>query len=160
LALEAKGDDIDLLFLDGAGSAQRARDHAKENLLQKSRNCMLPIPCPNCGFYQAEMAKRLKEEVSVNPFQVTGAAVTVVAFLLLFFGTAYAFVLAAVLAVAGLSLLCYGYVVEFRFDPNEKDAELRKAIGQRSAVWGDRLTEMLRTGEIAEPAPAPAADSG
>jgi hypothetical protein len=106
------------------------------------------------------MARHLKEERSVNPFQVTGAVITVLAFLLLFFGTAYASVLTVVLAVAGLSLLCYGYMVAFRFDPNAGDPESRKAIGRRSAVWGDRLTDMLRASEIAEPhAPEPAAGS-
>jgi hypothetical protein len=156
LELEAKGEDHDVLFLDAAGSAERARANAQENLRQQSRNCVLPVPCPHCGFYQAEMTKRLREEKSVNPLQITGAVVTVLALLLLLFGTFSAYVLTAVLAAIGLGLLCYGYVVAFRFDPNAADRELRKAVGRRSAVWGDKLAELMRareTGESAEAAP-------
>src|SRR5262245_1340926 len=62
LDLEATGQDIDLLFWDGAGSAERARSQAEQKLQQKSRNCVLPVPCPLCGLYQAEMVERLKED--------------------------------------------------------------------------------------------------
>jgi hypothetical protein len=150
LELEARGEDIDLLFLDGPKSAERARSHAEENLRQKSQRCVLPIPCPSCGLYQAEMARRLKENASINSLQVVGASIAVSAVLLLFLGTVYALVLAVVLGAAGLALLGYGYAVAFRFDPNSGDAEPRKAIGQRSAVWGDELVEMLQAGQIAD----------
>ena len=55
LELEATGEDHDLLFLDGEGSAERALAQAEHNLLQKSQKCVLPVPCPHCGFYQEEM---------------------------------------------------------------------------------------------------------
>src|SRR5262249_39241275 len=129
LELEAHGEDHDLLSLDGEGSARRARAQAEHNLLQKSRNCVLPVPCPSCGSYQDEMARQLKEEAHVNRFQVAGVVIALLALVPLAFGLAY-WVPALVLAVAGLALLAYGYVVAFRFDPNAGDPEPRKAIGR------------------------------
>src|SRR4051794_12319726 len=69
LELEATGDDHDLLFLDREGSAERARAKAEQNLAQKSRNVVLPVPCPHCGWYQEDMSRVLKEEASINPLQ-------------------------------------------------------------------------------------------
>ena len=72
LELEATGEDHDLLFLDEHGAAQRAQAQAERNLLQKSSNIVLPVPCPLCGWYQDDMSKRLKEEASVNRVQIAG----------------------------------------------------------------------------------------
>ncbi len=64
---------------------------------------------------------------------------------------AYIWILTALLALAGLTLLAYGYVMAFRFDPNAGDPEPRKALGQRHAVWGERLDEVLAASPNAEP---------
>jgi len=151
LEIEATGEDHDLLFLEGEGSAERARAQAEENLLRKSRNCVLPVPCPSCGFYQNEMSRMLKEAVQINPIQIAGAVIAALSFIPLAFGIAYLWVLTLVLAVAGLALLAYGYLVAFRFDPNAGDPQPRKVLGQRHAVWGEQLTELLAANPDAEP---------
>jgi hypothetical protein len=158
LELEATGEDHDLLFLDGAGSAERARAQAEDNLLQKSRNVVVPVPCPNCGSYQDDMSRMLKQEVSLNSLQIAGVVIAVLSVVPLAFGIPYIWVLTIVLAVAGLALLAYGYLVAFRFDPNAGDPELRKALGRRHAVWGEQLAELLATMPKAEPGAA--ADGG
>jgi hypothetical protein len=145
LELEATGEDRDLLFLDGKGSAERARAQAEQNLLRKSRNCVLPVPCPNCGFYQDEMARQLKGEAWINRFQVAGLAISVISLLPLAFDIPFIWVLTLVTAAIGLTLLVYGYVVAFRFDPNSGDAEATKALGRNYAVWGEQLAELLAT---------------
>jgi len=150
LELEATGEDHDLLFLDGHGSAERARAQAEQNLLQKGRNVVLPVPCPNCGFYQDDMSRKLKEEVSINRLQIAGLVIAVLSLVPLAFSIPYAWVLTLVLAVAGVALLAYGYVVAFRFDPNAGDPEPRKALGRRHAVWGEQLAELLGTDANAE----------
>jgi hypothetical protein len=152
LELEATGDDHNLLFLDGAGSAERARAEAEQNLSKKSRSCILPVPCPNCGFYQDEMARKLKEAAWINSLQIIGAVITLVAFIPLAFAIPYMWVLTLVLALAGLPLLVYGYVLAFRFDPNAGDPEPRKVLGQQHAVWGQQLTELLATSPMGEQA--------
>lgn len=89
LELEATGENHDLLFLDGEGSAERARAQAEQNLLQKSRNVVVPVPCPSCGFYQDDMSRKLKEEVSVNSLQIAGGVIAVLSLVPLAFGIPY-----------------------------------------------------------------------
>jgi hypothetical protein len=60
-------------------------------------------------------------------------------------------VLTIVIAVAGLALVTWGYVLAFSFDPNAGDPEPRKSLGRRHAVWGEQLTELLDTLCRAEP---------
>jgi hypothetical protein len=151
LELEATGEDHDLLFLDGKGSAERARENAEQNLAQKGRNCMLPVPCPNCGVYQDEMAAQLKEEAWINRFQIVGLVVVLLAFIPLAFNVAFVWVLTLVIAAVGLTLVVYGYVVAYRFDPNAGDAEPRKALGRKLAIRGEQLELLV---------PNPGAESG
>lgn len=150
LELEATGEDHDPLFMDGAGSAERARAKAEQNLVQKSRNVVLPIPCPNCGSYQDDMLRQLKEEVSINSLQITGFVIAALSLVPLAVGIPYIWILTIALAVAGVALLAYGYVVALRFDPKAGDPEPRKALGQRHAVWGERLAELLATNPNAD----------
>jgi hypothetical protein len=148
LDLEAIGEAHDLLFLNEKDAAERARMHAEHNLLQKTRNCVRPIPCPNCGFYQEEMSRQLKEEAWINRFQVVGAVLAVLSFIPLAFDVALIWALTLVLAAAGLTLVAYGYVVAFRFDPNAGDAEIRKAWGRRHAVRGEQLDGLLAANPV------------
>ena len=155
LELEATGTDHDLLFLDGEGSAQRARAQAEQNLAQKSRNVVLPVPCPHCGFYQDDMARNLKDEASINPRQIAGVVIALLSLVPLMLEIPYIWVLTIVLAVIGLALLAWGLVLTFRFDPNAGDPEPRKALGRRHAVCGEQLAELRGTNPSAEPAAAP-----
>jgi hypothetical protein len=155
MELEATGEDLDLLFLDGEGSAERARIHAEQNFLQKSCNVVLPVPCPNCGFYQDDMSQILKDEKSVNSLQIVGCVITVLSLVPLILDIPHIWILTIVLAVAGLALMAYGYVIAFRFDPNAGDPEPRQTLGRRHAVWGEQLAELPatspRTGPDAPP---------
>jgi hypothetical protein len=92
----------------------------------------------------------LKDQAWTNPVQVCGALVVLLSLVPLAFDIEYIWLLTLVLAVAGLALLVHGYVLAFRFDPNVGDPEPRKAIGQRHAVWGGQLVELLRTNPNAE----------
>src|SRR5262249_15408686 len=110
LELEATGEVHDLLFVDGKGSAERARAQAEQNFLQKSRNVVLPVPCPSCGSYQADMAQQLREEASVNRVQIVGLVIAVLSLVPLMFDTANAWVLTVLGAVVGLTLVGYGTI--------------------------------------------------
>lgn len=150
LQLEATGQDIDLLFLDAKGSAERAQAQAEQNLISKSRIVVLPVPCPGCGFYQDAMSHLLKQEASINSLQIAGAVVAALSLVPLAFDFPYVWVLTIALGTVGLALLAYGYVVAFRFDPNAGDPELRKELGRRHAVWGERLAELRGTNLLCE----------
>jgi hypothetical protein len=151
--LEATGEDHDLLFLDAQGSAERAREQAERNLVQQSKNVVLPVPCPGCGFYQDDMARMLKDDASINSLQIAGVVIVLLSLVPLALGIPW--VLTIVLGVMGLAVLAWGYVVAFRFDPNAGDPDPRKALGRGHAVWGEQLVELLATSPPAEPAAAP-----
>src|SRR5262249_30888431 len=72
MQLEAIGDEHDLFYLDSERGAARAQIEAEKNLARKGQKCVLPVPCPNCGSYQKEMVRLLKEEASINPIQIIG----------------------------------------------------------------------------------------
>jgi hypothetical protein len=150
LELEATGEDHDMLFLDGEGSAGRARANAEDNLSQQMRNVVLPIPCPNCGSYQEEMSRQLKDEASINSLQVAGLLLSATSIIPPIIGTAYCWPMAIVLAVAGLSLIVYGVVIALRFDPNAGDPEARKRLGRSHAICGEQLSQLLATKPSAE----------
>jgi hypothetical protein len=155
LELEGTGEDLDLLFLDEQGSAERAQAQAEQNFAQRSRNVVLPVPCPSCGFYQDDMARQLKDDASINSLQIAGMVIALLSFVPWAFGIPYAWILTMVLAVTGLAVVAWGYVLAFCFDPNAGDPEPRKALGRRHAVWGEQLAELLATSPPAEPDAAP-----
>jgi hypothetical protein len=107
---------------------------------------------PNCGTYQDDEARNLKEEASINSLQITRDVIAGLSLVPLSFGLPYIWLLTIVLAVTRLALLAYGYVVAFRFDANAGDPEPRKALGRMHAVWGERLAEFLATSRKAEQA--------
>ena len=145
LKLDATGEDHDLLFLDGKSSAERAQAKAEQNLLQMSRNVVVPIPCPACGFYQDDMSRVLKEEAWLNRPQIAGMVIAVLSLVPLAIDISNLWVLTIVMGVAGLALVAWGYVLAFSFDPNAGDPEPRKSLGRRHAVWGEQLSELLAT---------------
>jgi len=151
LELEATGEDHDFVFLSGEGSEKRAQAQAAQNLIQKSRYCVLPVPCPNCGSYQEEMSRQLKEAASINPQQIAGAVILVLAAIPLMFGLASAWTLTPILGALGLTLLVFGYIRAFRFDPNGGDPEPRKALGQKYAVWDEQYAELVAATRQAQP---------
>jgi hypothetical protein len=91
------------------------------------------------------MARKLKDEASINSLQIAGLVIAVLSLVPLAFSIPYSWVLTIVLAIAGVALLAYGYVVAFCFDPNASDPELRRALGRKHAVWGEQLAELLAT---------------
>jgi hypothetical protein len=70
LELEATGETHGPLFFDGQGTAELAHAQAEQTFLLKSRTLVVPVPCPNCGMYQDDMSRKLKEETSINTFQI------------------------------------------------------------------------------------------
>jgi hypothetical protein len=150
LELKATGEDHDLLFLDAEGSAKRARAQAAQNLVKKSHNMVLPVPCPHCGHYQDDMAGRLKDEQSINALQIAGAVIAGLSLVPLLFGVPYLWIVTVVMAVAGLAVLARGYVRAFTFNPNAGDAGPRIELGRKHAVWGEQLAELVTSrGEAA-----------
>jgi hypothetical protein len=145
LELQATGENTDLFFVDGQSATTSALREAERKLFEKGRNVVAPVPCPRCGHYQAEMARRLKDEASINRLQIAGLSITLLAFAGLATGVAYAWVLTIIATIVGLAFLACGYVKSFRFDPNAGDPAPRIRFGRQRSVWGDKLTKLLAT---------------
>ena len=99
------------------------------------------------------MSQLLKEEASINLFQIGGALIAVLGFILLALDIAYNWVIPLVIGVAAVGLLAYGYYLSSRFDPNAGDPEPRKALGRRDAVWGEQLAKLLAASPDVTPGP-------
>ena len=134
--LEATGEDHDLLFLDGKGSAERARAQAEQNLVQQSRNVVLPVPCPSCGFYQDDMARKLKDEASINSLQIAGVVIVLLSLVPLALGIPYIWVLTIVLGVTGLAVLAWGYAVRVPLRPERGRSRAEEGTWPRACCVG------------------------
>jgi hypothetical protein len=148
LRLEGRGSAENVLFLDGKGASELARKKAEENLARKGEAMVVPVPCPKCGTYQADMVRRLKDDNMMNPLQVAGAVVLSAAIFAGLFDSPFRWVITGALAIIGTVLLVYGYRLSFRYDPNRGDAERRKAIGAECSVWGEELERVRREAKL------------
>jgi hypothetical protein len=126
-----------LYGIDEQGAADRAADAAAAKLQSALSGAFDVVPCPNCGTYQAEMVRFLKNShlkwmaALGGLFIVVALILLIVAFAtsgMLYAGTAGAFFL------AGVGLIVYRNISLARFDPNEGDAEDRKTIGCERAL--------------------------
>jgi hypothetical protein len=151
LDLRARGESHDVLFVGGAKSAAEARKKAQENLLSKGKNVVIPVPCPSCGNYQKDMVEKLKEDVSINPAQITGAVILLLAFLPLAFSRSiFCVCFTVVAALIGIAVIVKGILQTTRFDPNAGDPEPRKASGRSKTLWGKELEELRAAAENPE----------
>ena len=151
LDLESTGVVYDLLFLDGKGSGERALEQAQKRLRSMSQNIVVPVPCPNCGHYQHAMAAQLKEEASMNLKQVVGFVLFAIGLACFLLRSPYAWILAALNAVAGTVMISWGYWESFRYDPNSGDPKSRIELGRKSCLWGDELSESLAKSMSSQP---------
>jgi hypothetical protein len=143
LDLEASGSDIDLLFLDSAGSKARAAADAQEKLAAQAHNLVVAVPCPQCGLYQADMVMQMKNDAFVNPLQIIGATIALVSLIPLAFPMSGIWIITMLGEFLALWLLIRGYLLSFRYDPNTGDPASRMLLGQKSSLWGDRLSQVL-----------------
>jgi hypothetical protein len=132
-----------LLSLFTSGGRNDAKDRAEADLAERLKLKLpesSPYPCPQCGFYQEARVQQLKK--ASNGFHFAGTLLAMLSLLPLEFPFPFRWVAIAALAAAGAALFAYGYKVASRYDPNGGDPEPRKAIGQKSTVWGKRLAEL------------------
>jgi hypothetical protein len=118
---------------------------AEQNLLKKSQNVVLPVPCPNCGSYQNDMAQLLKDNASINLLQIVGGVIMLLAFVPLALDIPGIWVLTVVLALAGLTVMVRGVARALHYDANAGDPEPRKVVGRQCSVWREQLAELLAT---------------
>jgi hypothetical protein len=148
--LAAVGRDVNLLFMDSEASVARARTQALQHLSHQARNAVAPIPCPNCGNYPEATARQMKESAWMNRTQIVGGVIVLASLIFLALPFDYLWIATIVLATIGMAIVAYGYVLAYRYDPNGGDPEPRKAIARSHAVWGQKLDDLIASGEITD----------
>jgi hypothetical protein len=155
----AQGGGTSLLFLDNQGAQDRAAQAASARLVAKLENSCDPVPCPQCGWYQAEMIPRVRRLryrwlqntgialFPISAFLVMAAAIIHAAnerqarlpvFVWVFWGVVILGFLAAI------ALLILYYRLSARYDPNREDVEHRKRAGLARALTGTSLAQARR----------------
>jgi hypothetical protein len=124
----------------GDGAWKIADDKLKKEL---RRGCD-PVPCPACGWYQADMVKRLRR-LKYQPWLIAAIILSVISSILAFmvvnsfsvgptspWGRACYFLLSFLVVSLCVALTCLGHTIRlaFSFDPNAADLERRKQLGR------------------------------
>jgi hypothetical protein len=145
------------LFLDNQGASERARERAAEELRLKLATECDPVPCPACGWYQADMVATIRRAYR-RWMTVAGAILLAASAPSLAFTISCAtglrlteettvltlWFLTASLAVAGLGLIVARKIMASRYDPNATDLDERRRIGQGLTIPKEDLEEQLR----------------
>ncbi|PQO27133.1 hypothetical protein [Blastopirellula marina] len=142
LQLEAIGEDVNVLFLDGEGSQKRAHAHAQRNLAKKFVNVVVPTPCPCCGYYQEDMVRILKEEGTSDRLFGVGMGMTALSFIPLAFSVPHIWIATAAGVSVGVILMVYAEFFAGRSDPNAGDPQQRILLGQKHTLWGEKLENL------------------
>jgi hypothetical protein len=148
MARRVKGSGTNVLFLDGAGARDRATSEAEKRLQRALEFGCDPVPCPDCGWYQAKMVPLVRRAYHRWMF-ILGVACFVIAG---FSGaglwlssintrvppeketlqTLQAITFFA--ALGGTALVVTRKLLSLVFDPNGLDQEERKHLGESRAV--------------------------
>lgn len=60
---QASGSATNVLWLNKQGAIRNAENNANQNLENYLKNAARNYPCPDCGFYQADMIQRMKNAI-------------------------------------------------------------------------------------------------
>jgi hypothetical protein len=143
--LEATGECHDLLLLNEEAASRQAAALAEQALTRMSQSIVLPIPCPHCGSYQDDMVRLLRSEGTSRVPLIAGLTVGALSFIPLAFSIPYLWILTVAGLIVGLALIGYADLAAAQFDPNAGDPKPRQLRGQKLAVWGEQLAELLET---------------
>jgi hypothetical protein len=156
-----QSETTNLLFANERGAEAVALQNAQQALIDQLRQACDPVPCPACGWYQAPMVQRMRQEhlywmvqtgVALCALFPVGLAVTLVATLFASgSGSAPASIFVALLWLITLSMVVGGPLLLVmrskrvqRHNPNNEDVEIRKQLGRRLAVSKDDYEKMIK----------------
>lgn len=152
LRCDAMASERSVLFLENNAAEERATQAVDEKLAAALQDQILPVPCPKCGWYQADMVAQCREQygtwmifAGIASFFCLGAA---------FIGTMTThtgvgpYQYSDVDRIVCLSSLVFFIILTVAFfwlrriwsasyDPNEKDVAERIRIGQEKAFLAE-----------------------
>jgi hypothetical protein len=160
LSRRAKGEATSFLFLDNKGARERAQSRAADRLSQKLEQSCDPVPCPECGWLQAEMIARARH-LRYSWMGMTARVLCPIAALFVFVvilitanlqesrsRDAREFLIAAwsvsaLLAAAAIGISVLAWQLPKRLDPNAEDLEIRKQRGKSLALGKEEYLKQL-----------------
>ena len=161
-----EGQGSSLYFLDNTGAAGRARDRASAALQQLLATDCDPVPCPRCGWYQAEMVAKLRRNHKAWLYWVWVSllfafVICSVIGWLMFWNPNGATAATLTLCVAGtivagaVGVMFYHRHLRNALEPNDTAQEERLLIGQSRAESVADFSEWLSRHTPSADAPAP-----
>jgi hypothetical protein len=153
----AVGSATSPLFLDNQGAGARARERAEDELQRQLKLECDPVPCPACGWYQAQMVATIRRAYR-GWMRVVGAILLAASAPSLAFTVSCAsgvrptdettvtglWILTASLALFGLGSIVGRKIMASRYDPNATDPDERRRVGQGLTIRKEDLEEQLR----------------
>lgn len=142
------GGGMGIAFLDDEGAQQRAQQEAARALKKALDAAIEVVPCPRCGWIQADM-KALARRQHLPRLKIAGLALLVLSFIYLILIAIIGIGvqlpvdrpaadlqgdLVFLIAVAGVTLLLGRIMACQQFDPNDEDVELRLQKGRDRAM--------------------------
>lgn len=175
---EAHTHEKNWLYMDEEGTEARAQRRAERQVKRMlARGCDL-VPCPHCGQYQAEMAKKARR-VHRKWMLNTGAVLLFTIIPVGMIGTAVNTALESrnrpflpwwlfatllvLLAVVGVAFIVAKYWLTSKYDPNnDVERSERRRIAKWTAIYGERyerLRQAWADGSLPPPSePIPSSD--
>jgi len=145
IEVSGSGSGSSFLFLNNEGAKTDASLQAQARFYQNAEKKVVPVPCPVCGWYQERMQRVLRRQI--HWAHAAGAGVLALALVFFVVPEPAAQIAGAGIAACGLGLVIAGFILRARQDMNSGDPEPRKLLGQSQAVWGEKLTELVKSGQ-------------
>lgn len=144
---QASGSSTDFLWLNKQGAMDSAKGRANQNLENRFKNAVRNYPCPDCGFYQTEMIKRMR-----NNIWQRGIVFGILAFALVFSFTTsainsltalgYSFIAGAIVCLTTLSKL-------YNYNPNSNaQSRTNQKFSESYPVIKQSDMELLRRSQF------------
>jgi hypothetical protein len=161
LKCEGVGSGTSVLFLDNEGAKERAAKAAVDMLTEKLENAVDGVPCPNCGWYQADMITHLRSEwcsamdvagLIATVFGLVGLAASAVLGYVTWVNAApngkgptlpqigWAAIISGIVVAAGLVLFFVRSRLAAGVKPNHEPLDRRLALGRRRAALASECT--------------------
>jgi len=110
---QTSGSADNVLWLNKQGAIDKAENNASQNLEKYLKNEVRNYSCPDCGFYQTEMIRRMKNNILLR-----AAVFGVIAFVFIFANTTSSSSPLFYALVAGLAVSAVLLIPLASFDPN------------------------------------------
>lgn len=148
---QIESSSFSVLGLDNSAAASRAAEDAERRVLRVLENSCDPVPCPECGLYQAAMVPRSRRirlvwlwkfGITLIPLSIPAAIFPIKLFPPESKASAAGLICGSVLLVS-LTIILARYWSNRRYDPNGKPVTRRIELGKRLVLSRKEYEEAI-----------------